>query len=123
MTLPSPGAQAGYRRALQVTGQTLTFRRVTGNAPNATVADFQVTAIFRHYTPTSPIGPAVHTAAISEGDRQFIVLQSDIEDAGFPVPLQKNDKIIVGVETFNIVDVDYGTRVFAGAIEGRAVGV
>ncbi len=39
------------------------------------------------------------------------------------MPLQKNDKIIVGVETFNIVDVDYGTRVFAGAIEGRAVGV
>jgi hypothetical protein len=119
-------AKAGFRRTLHKTGIRLVFRRVTGQAPNATVADYPVEAIFRSYMPATPIGGAVAPDAISEGDRQFMVLDEDLREAGFPVPLVKNDKIILsenGPETFNIVDIDYGTRRSAGVIQGRARGV
>ena len=123
-------AIAAYRRMLARTGQAVTFRRVKGQAPNVTYQDAKVPALFRAYQPTIPIGTAVHSADISEGLRQFIVLDADLVTAGFPVPVQKNDKILVGdpaqpaqVEAYNITEVDYGTRVFAGAVEGKAVGV
>jgi hypothetical protein len=120
---------ASYRRMLQKTGQSVIFRRVIGQAPNATTIDATVTCILRAYSPTSPIGQGLRTAAISEGARQFIVLSDDLTNAGFPLPLAKNDKIVLvqpapnEMLTFNIVDVDPGSRIFAGAIEGRAVGV
>lgn len=120
-------AAAGMRRALAHTGQTVTFRRVSGQAPNVATFDATVTAIFRNYQPTQPIGSSAHNATIKEGYREFIVLEDDLVNAHFPVPLQKNDRIILGFpdsgELFNIVEVDYGKRIFAGAIEGRAVGV
>lgn len=123
MTLPDQNAVAAYRRAFGRTGQTVTFRRVSGQAPNVQTFDATVTAIFRAYQPTTPVGQSAHQAAITEGLREFIVLESDLETARFPVPLRKNDKIIVESESFNITEVDPGKRVFAGAIEGKAVGV
>jgi hypothetical protein len=112
---------------LQRTGQTVTFRRVTGQAPNTESTDATVTALFRTYKPSTPVGPAMHAAEISEGLREFIVLECDLIDANFPVPLAKNDRILLGFpdsgELFNIVEVDYGSRIFAGAIEGKAIGV
>jgi hypothetical protein len=125
--LPNQSALGAYRRMLLKTGQCVIFRRVTGQAPDAVTTDVSVTAVFRHYQPSVPIGAAEGAAAISEGDREFIVLVCDLEDAGFPLPLQKNDKIILGGvsdgETYNIEDVDYGSRIFAGAIQGMARGV
>jgi hypothetical protein len=117
-------AQEAYRRALAVTGQVVMFQRVTGQAPNAVTFSAQVTAIFRAYQPATPIGGAmVRSAEITEGQREFIVLSDDLAQAEFPLPLLKNDKIVVGTETFNITEVDPGTRIYAGAIEGKAVGV
>lgn len=117
-------AAAAYRRALAVTGQTVTFQRVSGQAPNAQTFDAVVTAIFRAYQPAPPIGAGVvRTAEITEGLREFIVLQDDLAAARFPLPLAKNDKITVNGQKFNITEVDAGTRVFAGAIQGKAVGV
>jgi hypothetical protein len=133
--MPNPNAQAGYRRMLDRTGQTITFRRVAGQAPNTQIFDATVTALFRNYTPAAPIGGTAHNAAITEGLREFIVLECDLKNARFPLPLQKNDRILVGYdsgslsgfpaqgELFNITEVDYGKRLVAGAIEGKAVGV
>jgi hypothetical protein len=117
-------ALAGYRRAIARAGQPVTFQRVTGQAPNVTTGNYQVSAIFRAYQPTTAIGgTVVRSAEITEGLREFIVLSDDLSAAGFPLPLLKNDKIIVGTEKFNITEVDPGTRIIAGAIQGKAVGV
>lgn len=118
------GALAAYRRALVKTGQSVIFRRISGNAPNTVRFDAQVTAIFRAYQPATAIGGAVvRSAEITEGLREFIVMAADLAAAQFPLPLVKNDKIVVGTEQFNITEVDPGTRVYAGAIQGKAVGV
>lgn len=128
------GAQAAYRNALAVAGgQAVIFRRVNGQAPNTARFDALVTAIFRAYRPAGVIGAAIGEGAITEGVREFIVLEDDLAAARFPLPLAKNDKVIPGEivngsfvpgkEVFNITEVDAGTRVFAGAIEGRATGV
>lgn len=119
--LPDKGAESAYRRALARTGQSVIFRRVTGQAPNTAMVDVTVTAIFRHYAPSSEIG--AKQGAISMGMREFIVLESDLVAQNFPVPLRKNDKIVLGTEAFNITQVDPSTRAFAGAIEGKAEGV
>ncbi len=117
-------AVAGYRRALARGGQQVTFRRVDGQAPHAQVFDAVVTAIFRGYQPTTPVGTAAHAqAAITQGVREWIVLSDDLAAARFPLPVRKNDKIVVGTQIYNITDVDPGTRVFAGAIEGKAEAV
>jgi hypothetical protein len=117
-------ALEAYRRAIARAGQPVAFQRVTGQAPSAVTANYQVNAIFRAYQPTTAVGGAVvRSAEITEGQREFIVLSGDLSDAGFPLPLAKNDKIIVGSEKFNITEVDPGTRIIAGAIQGKAVGV
>ena len=62
---------------------------------------------------------------ISENDRQIILMTSDLQAARYPLPLRKNDKIII-VETgdeLNIIEVDAYKREIAGAIELRAAGV
>lgn len=119
-----PAITNAYRQALVRTGQAVTFQRVTGQAPSAVTSNYNVTAIFRAYQPTTAIGGAVvRSAEITEGLREFIVLADDLTNVGFPLPLLKNDKIIVGSEKFNITEVDAGTRIAAGAIQGKAVGV
>lgn len=119
----SQAAVAGYRRALAKTGQSVIFRRISGDAPNTATFDAAITAIFRAYQPTAAIGAGARAAAITEGMREFIVLADDLAQAGFPLPLVKNDKLIVAGETFNVTEVDAGTRFVAGAIEGKCVGV
>ena len=111
-------ARESYRRAIARTGQTVTFRRVTGQAPSATVTDISVAAIFRHYQPAAALGSK--EGAITMGLREFIVVSDDLAAAGFPLPLQKNDRIIFCGQLFNITEVDPNTRVFAGAIAGKA---
>jgi hypothetical protein len=133
MTVLELNAVAGYRRMLDRIGQRILFRRVNGQAPNVTTQDAVVKAVFRAYQPTTPIGAGDKGAAISEGLREFIVLKADLAREGFPLPLQKNDRIILGtsedgpfipgVELYNIVEVDPGTRIVAGAIAGKAEGV
>lgn len=133
--MSDPEALAAYRDAFaQAGGQPVIFRRVSGQAPNTAKFDAQVTAIFRAYQPATAIGgTVVRSAEITEGLREFIVLSADLAAANFPLPLAKNDKIVPGTivngsfvpgnEQFNITEVDPGTRIYAGAIEGKAVGV
>lgn len=122
-----------YERAFARLGVTLsvTFKRMTGFAPGAvTVQSATVMAVVRDYMPdtTSPRQqgyPATKPGAITEGDRVIIVMATDLANAGFPLPLRKNDKAVI-VDTgdeLNVIDVDAYKRAAAGAIELKAAGV
>jgi hypothetical protein len=131
-----PNAQAGYERALERVGTVILFRRVSGFAPNTATFDAVVRAVFRAYAPATPKGPSEFNTtgiAVSQGQREFIVLAADLAAKRFPLPLKKNDSILTGAmvgstftpsgEVFNITEVDAGTREIAGAIVGKAEGV
>ena len=52
-------------------------------------------------------------------------MATDLANARFPLPVRKNDRIII-VDTgdeLNVVDVDGFKRAVAGAIERKAAGV
>lgn len=117
-----------YRCALARTGQTVTFIRNVGVAPNITQASATVMAHVASYTPDAEVMArtefsARRIGAITQGDRKIIVLADDLANAGFPVPLQKNDKAIVDGETLNVVSVDPNTRHMASAVELVVAGV
>lgn len=123
-----PMIRDAYRRALARTGQSVTFVRNVGVAPNITQTSATVTARVTTYTPDSAaVGRTESSArklgAITQGDRKIIVLADDLANAGFPVPLQKNDKAVVDGETLNVMSVDPNTRGLAGAVELVVAGV
>lgn len=131
MMTPDPNMVAAYGRALARAGLQVTIKRVTGFAPNPVVElSVTVQAIVRDYQPDtsepSEMGYAPSkVGGITQGDRLVIVMASDLATARFPLPLMKNDKIII-VSTgdeLNVVDVDAFKRVAAGAIELKAAGV
>jgi hypothetical protein len=116
-------AVAGYRRALVARGEPVTFVRINGDAPNTESFSASVTAIVMGNSPTTSIGGFAGDDAITEGDRKIIVLNDDLAAARFPLPLQKNDKVIVQGEEMNIERVDPSTRGIAGAWDVIAMGV
>src|ERR1700676_1342592 len=133
MSVTDPAIVAAYRRAFARLGLAIsvTFKRETGFAPNpVTTVTANVTAIVRDYAPdpTSPRQegyPSTRMGAITEGDRMVIVMASDLQAAGFPLPIRKNDRVVI-VDTgdeLNIVDVDAYKRATAGAIELKAASV
>jgi hypothetical protein len=122
---------AAYDRALLKRGTQIILKRVTGFAPNPT-ASFSawVVAMVTDYQPdtTQPAQTgyaATKIGAITEGDRLVILMATDLANARFPLPVRKNDRIII-VDTgdeLNVVDVDGFKRAVAGAIELKAAGV
>jgi hypothetical protein len=131
VTTPNPGIVAAYERALLKAGVQIVVKRITGFAPNPT-ATFSawVVAIVRDYQtdttqPAQEGYAATKIGAIGEGDRMIILMATDLETARFPLPLRKNDRIVI-VDTgdeLNIVDVDAYKRAAAGAIELKAASV
>lgn len=131
MTQPDPAIVASYRRAIARAGlSAVTFKRITGFAPNTAVVSATVQAVVRDYNPdTTSVAQTGYAAtklgAMTEGDRMIIVMATDLFDARFPLPLKKNDKVVI-VETgeeLNITVVDASKRAVAGAIELKASGV
>lgn len=133
MSVIDPAINAAYARAFARLGVavSVTFKRATGFAPGAvTTQTATVMAVVRDYNPdTTSVAQTGYAAtkigAITEGDRVIIVMATDLANAAFPLPLKKNDKIII-VDTgdeLNIVDVDAYKRAAAGAIELKAAGV
>lgn len=128
MTLPDKNAEAGYRRALARIGQPVTVQRWSGTAPNATVTQATVTAIVRDYTADagsvgrSDFGES-RLGAITQTERHVILLADDLEDQLYPLPVVKNDKVVVQGETLNVTMVDPNTKLFAGAIDLTVAGV
>ncbi|MFT4098623.1 MAG: hypothetical protein QM651_16010 [Rhodoblastus sp.] len=126
-----PTIQEATRRAIYRAsgGLQVTFTRQTGIAPAATFVAATVTALVRDYRidtqeiaqegfkPTSP-------GAITQGDREILVMADDLATAGFPLPLLKGDNIVAETgERMNIVSVDARKRTIAGCIEIKASGV
>jgi hypothetical protein len=128
-------ALEGYRRALERRGRWVTFRRVGGNAPNIGQFDATVRAIIEGYIPEKPVAEISPEGSITQGARRFTVLQDDLSQKRFPLPLQKNDKVIIvddvenpsptallNGESLNVISVDPFKRAVAGAVEILAVG-
>lgn len=118
-----PTIRDAYRRALDRAGEPVTFVRVIGDPPNVTDVRATVTARVWYYGPQPDVMAIKPEGGITQGNRKIIVLNDDLLGAGFPVPLQKNDKAIVEGEALNITRVDPNTRELAGAIEAMAEGV
>lgn len=113
-----------YRRARDRVGETVTFQRLAGDAPNTTVvAAAQVVAIVRNAMTGPPTGGFAGEYAVSRTERNLIVLEDDLDTQGFPLPLVKNDKVLVQGELMNIERIDPSKRGFAGAIDVMAIGV
>lgn len=123
--------QEATRRALYRASGALqvTFTRVTGIAPNANTTAATVTAVVRDYTiDTQEMGQEgmkpSDIGAITQGDREVLVMADDLVSAGFPMPLQKGDLIAAETsEKMHIVRIDALKRGVAGCIEIVAAGV
>lgn len=132
MGTPDPAVVAAYGRAFARLGTTVqaTFTRTTGQAPAVTTVSATVSVVARNYiadtTASAREGYSVsNVGSISQGDRFFIVQSGDLAAKDFPLPLQKNDTIILidTGEQMNIISADPFKRNAGGAIEVRASGV
>jgi len=131
----NPHLQASHRAMILRAsgGLQVTFQRVTGVAPSATVSPVggaTVTAIVRGYNPDGMASreagySAGNVGAITQGDRQILVMADELTAAGFTLPMQKNDQVIVSStsELLTVTRVDMTKRAVAGCIEAYAVGV
>lgn len=131
-----PNAEAAYRRALDVRGRWVIVRRVGGDAPNTATFDAPVRAIVQGYVPEKAVGDISPEGAITQGARRVILLRGDLAAKHFPLPMQKNDKIVIADdvenpspqslaagEVLDVMLVDPFKRALAGAVELMAVGV
>lgn len=109
-------------------GAQVTFQRVTGLAPNVTIVSATVTALVRNYQPdgvaesqTGYSGSQV--GAITLGDRQILVMASDLAAQNFPLPLKKGDNALVADtgEKLKLTRVDMTKRAIAACIEAYGV--
>ncbi len=132
MSTPDPAISAAYERAFARLGVAVqvTFSRIVGVAPAATITSVTVMAVVRDYVPDTEAVARTDSSmnklgAITQGDRSIIVMASDLAGASFPLPLKKNDKAVLvdTGEELNILAVDAMKRAAAGAIEVRASGV
>lgn len=110
-------------------GVQVTFQRITGDAPNTTIKSATITARVRKDAPdryaTAETGHSMYmVGAITQGDRIVIFVADDLANAGFPMPVLKNDKILLPDGTkLNIESVDPWARQLSGAIECSAAQV
>lgn len=127
----NPTAEAAYRRSLERAGEKIEIRRISGVAPNSTFVAAEVTAIVRNYSDDAGAvsresGYSMGAiGAITQGSRQVIVMEKDLVERRFPLPLQKNDEIRLfsNDEKLTVQTVDAEKRHIAGAIELMAAGV
>lgn len=124
------GLASSSSRAIRRVGQSVTFERSIGFAPNVTTISATVTAAIRGKTPDTVESrrsgySASEPGGLSETEREFLVMADDLDRAGFPLPLQRGDRLIIAEtsERLNIVRTDAGRRAIAGVIEVTAAGV
>jgi hypothetical protein len=81
------------------------------------------------YQPQPDVMSVKPEGGITEGARLVIVLTDDLAARSFPLPVAKNDKIVLlgaagnPVESLNVTDPDPFKRALGGAIELKAEGV
>lgn len=127
--MTATAAASAYRRVLALVGQPATFIRVTGFAPHP-VATQQATVNVMASGDVPDAATSSRTGygsadigSITQNSRTLIVLAQDLVDAGFPVPVRKNDKITLQGEELNVTAVDVNKRQYAGAVEVTVAGV
>jgi hypothetical protein len=119
-----PSMLGAYRRAMKRRGVAIVMRRVSGDAPNASTFDAPVIVILTAYQPEQDVMAVKPEGGISQGLRSVIVLQDDLQDQRFPLPVQKNDKVVLDTgEVLNVTEVDPYKRALASAIELKVEGV
>lgn len=125
-----PAMRGAYVRALARRGQAVTVQRITGTAPRTVTFSATVTALVEDDPPdTNDVRitgyGATKPGAISQTSRSVTLMASDLASARFPVPVQKNDKIILSStgEKLNVTEVDMHKRALAGAVTLTGVGV
>lgn len=130
MTTIDHGLASSSMRSIRRVGQSVTFERMIGFAPNVTTISANVLTALRGKAPDT-VEPrasgygASQPGGLSETEREFLVMASDLAAAGFPLPLQRGDKIIITAtgERLSVLRVDAGRRAIAGVIEITAAGV
>jgi hypothetical protein len=121
--------QAAYRNAIGLTGELVTFQRISGTAPRTVMFSAQVMANVQAYTPdTVEPSEAGYSSAqpggITQTDRKVIFIAEDLAAKRFPLPVQKNDKIaLANGEKLNVTGVDAHQKQVAGAIVVTAAGI
>ncbi len=126
--MPDNAVNGAYRRIFQKVGQQVTFRRLTGYAPNpVTSIDVTVNAVIAGDQDDSEAAAqtgygARKPGAITQNARKIIVMTKDLADAGFPVPVKKGDFVVVQGDLLNVTAVDLNKRIYAGAVEVTAAG-
>ncbi|MGH6836545.1 MAG: hypothetical protein ACREC9_13615 [Methylocella sp.] len=130
MTTIQAGQQAAYRRMINQLGQSVQMQRLTGAAPSVTTFSVTVTAIVRAYAPdrVAPAQEGYSASAIggiTQTDRIVLIMAPDLAAAGFPLPVAKNDKVILSTtgEKLDVTRVDGEKRSQAGCIEVFGAGV
>mgnify|MGYP001170202292 CR=1 FL=1 len=120
--MTNANALAGYRRALAARGEPVTVRRINGDAASTAIFDANVIGIVMDYLPKPPVGTDKPEGAITLGARNVVVLNDDLQNARFPLPITKNDKVVVRGEELNIMSVDPSKRGAADAWDIVAMG-
>lgn len=120
--MANAGAVQSYRRAIQKTGQDVTFRRITGRAPRTAFFD----AIVKAHVVDASAKDATQleiSNGVKQNSKSLIVLASDLEAAGFSTPPVTNtDKVMIQGSVYTITNVDTNTREYAGAYHVRVIG-
>jgi hypothetical protein len=122
-------AQSAFRRARDQVGIAVTLQRISGQAPNAVAVSAQVTAIVRDYQSDS--GQASRDdyglsrpGAITQGDREVIIIEGDLAAAYYPLPVVKHDKVLLPTgDVLDVTEVDANKMALAGVIWLKAAGV
>jgi hypothetical protein len=101
---------AAYSRDMDAVGETIIVRRYTGIGTGRIAHDTNVRARVSGYSERELVG------TIQQGDRKIIMLVSDLEDAGFAVPVVPTDKIMLRGAMLSILTVDDSTRRIQGEL-------
>jgi len=122
------GAQF-LRRAIAIRGVPIQLQRLTGYAPN--VISFTasirglVETVTQNTTEDARTGiPSSATGVVTQFDRKVSLIEEDLTDAQFPLPVQIGDKLFLPKtnETLTISSVDPYRSDVVGVIEMTATG-
>lgn len=119
------GVIDSYRRMVAEAGEPVWLRRYSGTGASRTGYDYgPVMARVTGYMPHELVGN------VKQGDRKVVMMADEVEPAGFPLPFQPADKLVLRLgaldeKELNIEFADDSTRRVGGvlvAYELRAAG-
>lgn len=99
--------RAAYEAKITQRGENITLRRVRSDGPPF---EAQPRASVTGYSPDELV------SGINQGDRDVTVLVEDLEKAGWPLPIKRNDKVVIRGRLMNVETVDDSTHRYAGVL-------